>query len=358
MEEQQGLLEKREEVRREILALKDKMSTGVVLNLAGRLFPNSISENSPAYWILQIVFLNAVILVPGLSLVLAFGEITRLPDNIAAWYTAVELAIFGHLMAHVLYRSVLGTISGHIINKITNPENLSTLAEYCRSSSTSTYAYLVAGGVIWSIAALILLGFNGYGLTYMTIPTGFLMGGGFQIVFWAIGLTSLLTDFQYELNTFTPVNSEAVARLSGMLNRIIYLTGGFFVVLTLLTSSPLFGNEVNEKFAIPLTVIGWIIIIIQFIVHRSTINGIVEKERWTSLNKLQLQMNTIQTTEDLSNKDVSERLLRLADLHERIRSDRSAGFDFKSLLSLFSQLMLPLLGLLLGNIDKIIEFPK
>src|SRR5512134_2878688 len=123
MEEQQGLLEKREEVRREILALKDKMSTGVVLNLAGRLFPNSISENSPAYWILQIVFLNAVILVPGLSLILAFGEITRLPDNIAAWYTAVELAIYGFLLAHILFRSVLGTISDHIINKITDPEN-------------------------------------------------------------------------------------------------------------------------------------------------------------------------------------------------------------------------------------------
>jgi hypothetical protein len=171
-------------------------------------------------------------------------------------------------------------------------------------------------------------------------------------------LSSRLKTFRYDLNTFTPANSEIISNLTNMLNKIIYFTGSYFAVLTLVVASGLFGSLINETFALPLNVLGWTIIIVQFIVNRSTVNGIIERERWESLNKIQLQINNIYRAEDLSNKDVSERLLRLADLHERIRSNHAGSFDFKSILSLFSQLMLPLLGLLLGNMDKILNLLK
>ena len=114
MSEHKGLTEKQGEARQEIFALKDKMSTGVVLNLIGRWFPKSIPESSPIYWLLQIIFLNAVILVPGFLIAWALRELSHLPENIKAWYAAVELAILGFLMANILYRSVLKTISSHV----------------------------------------------------------------------------------------------------------------------------------------------------------------------------------------------------------------------------------------------------
>jgi len=55
----------------------------------------------------------------------------------------------------------------------------------------------------------------------------------------------------------------------------------------------------------------------------------------------------------LSDKETAERLLRLADIHRQIMASKTNTFDLKSLSNLFSQLMLPLLGLLLGNLDKI-----
>lgn len=358
MNEPQVLIEKREQARQEILALKDKMSTAVVFNFFSRWFPKSFSERSLIYWLAQIILLNAVVILPGLLLASVLGEIKEWPTDVVVWFTAIELAIYGFVLSQSLFRLTYHNIANHFVYKIVDAKDLSALVSFCRSSASSTYVFLVAGGVLWLVLSLLVLGFHGVGLTYMVVTTGSLMGGGFQAIFWAIALTNQLKDFQYELNTFTPANSEVVAKLSSMLNKIIYLTGAFFVVLTLLVSSGFFGSQITKALGLPFALLGWGIILIQFFVNRSAINDIVEGERWISLNKLQLQMNTIQATEDLSNKDVSERLLRLADLHERIRVDRSAGFDFKSLLSLFSQLMLPLLGLLLGNIDKVMDFLK
>ena len=65
-------------------------------------------------------------------------------------------------------------------------------------------------------------------------------------------------------------------------------------------------------------------------------------------------MNSVEAAGDLSDQETSERLLRLADIHKQILSSKAHSFDFKSVATLFSQLMLPLLGLLLGNLDEIL----
>lgn len=357
MNEQQGLMEKREEARQAILALEEKTPTAIILNLFGRWFPKSISKHSLLYWVLQIALIYAVIILPGSLLSLVLSEMKKWSQFIFPLITAVGLVIFGFIQAHAAFRLTFAEFANHTVHKIANVEDCSALVIFCKSASSSMYAFLGAGGLLWSAWGVFSLKqFPGIGLMYMAILAGCLVGVEFQAVSWLIALTNRLKDFQYELNTFAPANSEVVVRLSSMLNMIIYLTGSFFVVLTLFVS--FFGSQTSKAFAGPLTLLGCGIILVQFFIHRATIGGIVEKERWIGLNKLQLQMNTIQATEDLSNKDVSERLLRLADLYERIRSNRSGGFDFKSLLSLFSQLMLPLLGLLLGNIKDLMALIK
>jgi hypothetical protein len=354
MNGQQVLMEKREEARQAILTLEDKTPTAIILNLFGRWFPKSISKQSLLYWVLQIVLISAVVILPGSLLSLALGEMGKWSRLFFRLITAYGLVFFGFILAHTAFRLTFDELANHTVLKIANIEDCSALVAFCRSSASSMYVFLVAGSLLWSVWGVVSVKeFPGIGLMYMVILAGCLVGVSYQAVFWVITLTNQLKDFQYELNTFTPANSEVVVRLSSMLNMIIYLTGSFFVVLTLYVS--ILGSQMSKAFAGPLTLLGCGIILVQFFTHRSTIGGIIEKERWMSLNKLQLQMNTIQATEDLSNTDVSERLLRLADLHERILVDHSGGFDFKSLLSLFSQLLLPLLGLLLGNIDKLMN---
>ena len=363
MNENQSLREQQEAARREILALKEKTPTSRVLNLFSRWFPKSILEHGLFYWLLQIILFNAVYFLPGLLISLTLGEMGMWAGKISAWVVCLEMAIYGFIQAHSVSRSVFNDIANYIIRKISDPKDLSALVVFCSSSAEYFYAFVVSGTILWSVwqfsTWLIVQHTSiGFGLGYMAVLAGCLIGVSLHTLFWLILLSIRLKTLNYDLNSFTPANSEVISRLTNILNKIIYFTGVYFAILTLLVASGLLGSIINNAVALPFTILGWIIIVVQFLVHRSTINGIVERERWESLNKLQMQMNTIQATEDLSNKDVSERLLRLADLHERIRSNRAGGFDFKSLLSLFSQLMLPLLGLLLGNFDKVMALFK
>jgi len=337
MNEQQSLMEKRAEARQAILALEHKTPPAIILNLFGRWFPKSITKQNLFYWITQIALIHGAFILPGLLLSLALGEMEKWSGLSISWFAAIELVIFGLIQAHVLFRWAFHELSNHTVHKITNLDDLAALVSFCKSSASSMYAFLLVGGILWPVWTFFALTeFPGVGLFYMVILTGILMGVSLQVVFWVITLANHLKGLQYELNTFMPANSEVVTRLSNMLNKTVYLTGSFFIVVTLLISSGLLGAQVNRTQGVPITLLGWTLIIIQFLFNRSAINGIVDRERWSNLNKLQLQMNTIQAQEDLSEKNVSERLLRLADLHDRIRIDRSGGFDFKSLLSLFS----------------------
>ena len=102
----------------------------------------------------------------------------------------------------------------------------------------------------------------------------------------------------------------------------------------------------------------WIIILTQFFLIQSTRGKIVKNAKWKTLNKIQAKINAVEATGDLSDKETAERLLRLADIHRQIRASRTNTFDFRSLSTLFSQLMLPLLGLLLGNLDSVLALLK
>ena len=88
---------------------------------------------------------------------------------------------------------------------------------------------------------------------------------------------------------------------------------------------------------------------------RSTLSTITNCAKWKTLNRISDKMNAIEATGDLSDKDTVERLLRFADIHKQVMASNTKTFDLKSAAILFSQLMLPLLGLLLGNLDKVLE---
>ena len=84
------LIQKRQEVREEILALKEQIPTARILNKLGLSF----KPNSPGYWLSNIVLLNLIILSPWVVI----GLILKLEKTIpmaAENITGVEFPIFG-----------------------------------------------------------------------------------------------------------------------------------------------------------------------------------------------------------------------------------------------------------------------
>lgn len=157
------------------------------------------------------------------------------------------------------------------------------------------------------------------------------------------------------MNAFSPANSEIISDISEILTTCLSVQAVLYAAITFLATSGLVDPQIRVAFAFPFLVFCWVIVAAFFLLTRSILGAIINKAKWKTLNKLQAQINSIEATGDLSEKETVERLLRLVDVHLQIMASKTNTFDLKSFSTLFSQLMLPLLALLLGNFDKLLR---
>lgn len=357
MAKQTALDLKRKEVREEILAMKEKIPTAILLNYLGKAF----KKQSLGYWLSNFIVLNVIALVSWLVIGLALDELL---SNQYLWIPgiiAVEEGVSTIFLAHIITLSVFDDITNNIITKINNSEDLDKVTQWFRASWFKRNVFSLI--VVWVFAWLSLgpIGFSivyhnfaGFGFLLTSVIVGSFVGMSFYTVVWVTWLVLNLKNYQYELNAFSPADSEIISNITDMLTKCIYSFAAFFACITLINTSNLIDSLMRVLFSLPFLLISWISIIVQFFVTRSTIAKIVNDAKWKTLNKIQKKINVIESTGDLSEKETAEKFMRLADIHRQIMASRTNIFDLKSFSTLFSQLMLPLLGLLLGNLDRIL----
>lgn len=361
MDQQLELESKRTEVRDEILAMKEKIAPALIFNLLRHIFPKFKSTQNPLFWILNIIFINFVGLAPGFVVSILLNEAGSTTELWLIWLVGIELSISALLATYVVVRNILNEISYGILGKMSNPESISELLNWIHASWSfeTVLSYVLPISIIWIFLSVGGVSYNsgkfiGFGPSITTIPTGFMMGVSCYVVLWIMRLSLHLGNYRYDLNNFAPASSEVIERLSKMFNDYLYVAAMFIAASTLLSSFVRFGSIVGYPFVLA----GWTMITTQFIINRSTVNKIVSRAKWETLNKLQLQINELQKTGNLAEKETAEAHLRLTDIYQKILITRSATSDSKGFLNFFSQMMLPLLGLLLGNLDKLLKlFP-
>jgi hypothetical protein len=102
--------------------------------------------------------------------------------------------------------------------------------------------------------------------------------------------------------------------------------------------------------------VGWVPTILQFLVNQYSIRKMIMTAKWESLNQLQIQIRQLRNSNLTNGPDTTvTRLNQLMDLHDRISAKPNSILNWGTGISFLNQLMLPLLGLLLGNIDKILK---
>lgn len=358
MAKQPALELQRKEVREEVLAMKDKIPTAKILIFLGR----RSKDRSFGDWLINIILLNLVVLSPWLLIGLILGE-NR--ETTRIWTTIIlmtETIVMGTFLAHINIHSILDDIANTIVEKITNVDDLQGLLHWLGESWSFRYMSVVvlSVGVLWVLLGFVSVSialneFIGFGISLTIILMAIVAGLIFYMIVWMILLASNLKNYQYDINIFSPADSEVINELTDVLTNRMYVVAVYFAILTAFSASSLMDSQIRVLFSTPLFLITWVSIIAHFLQVRSTINRIINREKWKTLNKIQRKINAIESKGDLSDKETAEKLLRLADIHKRIIESRSKVLDLKSVSTLFSQLMLPLLGLLLGNLDKILD---
>ena len=352
------LTQKRQEVKAEILALKETIPSARIFNNLGRAF----QPKSLGYWLSSVVLLNLIILIPWAVIGLVLKEFEKPTIVLVESLLAAEAVMFGFVVGHVSVQFIFEDLANRIVEKMNDVNDLLKLLLWLNQtwSMLNVSAIALPFCLFWAFVGVGTISstshqFVGFGLSVTSTFCGVLVGLVAHIYLWTCLLIANLKTYQYEMNSFAPADSEIISDISEMLTRGVYTLAGLFAVVTLFATSSLFDQLIRDMLSIPLIVFGWVVIIAQFLLTRSTLGAITNREKWKTLNKIRAKINALEASGDLSDKDTAERLFRLADIHKQIMASKTNTLDLKSFSTLFSQLMLPLLGLLLGNFDKVLK---
>jgi len=350
------LEEKRRIISGEILDLQETIvSTRILDGLGG---PHN--RGRKRYWIRNVIFLNLIVLGPWLLIGAILHEFER---TRYLWISAPlthEFVIAGFILAHVEIRRMLRDIPALIVDKLIDVCEISEFGNWLGKSLSipSMIPFVAFIGLLWvglGIAgeSMIHQEFVGWGLSVTLILEGVLAGMALYSVFWISMLAYRLRKYRYELNWFSPVSSEVLHNITALIKKRAYAFSLYFAAFMLTSSTSLVDRNSKLVFVLPAFIIIWTIMITQYLITRSTTARIVDREKWKTLIRLAEKINQFDESCDLSEKETAERLLRLGEIQRQVMASKTSSYDLNSISTLLGQLMLPILGLLLGNLDKV-----
>src|SRR5258705_13561946 len=90
-----------------------------------------------------------------------------------------------------------------------------------------------------------------------------------------------------------------------------------------------------------------------FILNQTSLSSIIRRAKWKTLNEIQAKVEKLQEMENFADKETMDAIKRLMDYHDRVKATRNSALDFNTVLSFINSLLLPLLAILLGNLDRL-----
>jgi hypothetical protein len=212
----------------------------------------------------------------------------------------------------------------------------------------SLFSYdIVAGNAI-------LLSSFGFGLIISNIILNILYGSSIYIIFEYSFLVIRLGQYRVKLYSADPRKSECIDRLADILNYGMIIVATFSAVLTFFFAS------YSELFPLPnlvlLVFLIWGPTIFLFLFNQYALSRLIINTKWRVLNDIQRQITELQTQEKIINEKTVDHINKLMDYHDRISATRNSAINIRGGLSFINSLLLPILALVLANLDKLTQF--
>jgi hypothetical protein len=92
-----------------------------------------------------------------------------------------------------------------------------------------------------------------------------------------------------------------------------------------------------------------------FITNQAALSRMITKAKWSKLNETQAQIERLEARESVLTKETLDDINKLMDYYNRIRNTRDSALDLRTGLNFLNSLLLPLVAILLGNLDKVLD---
>ena len=352
------LLQKRNELKEEINKRIENTIPAYFYNLVGDALTRSFRLKKRPHWAVDAAVLFVLIYLPASLVSVLTGEVYKW-ETIHFFYVALAVAIFSApTVNHInITGNVLSGLRDNVVDSIQDVKSLNAFSEWLSAFSVQKWlifnmVFGIPYYLIWTISESLYMGaFVGFGVAAFNLVILYYISVWYTI-FKMLTLPSALSELNLNIYEPDPANSKVIKYLIYMLNVYLYY---YVSVVALVTAIMSFFPASWMLWLI--LFMGWLPSIAQFIANQYAVRKIIITAKWRKLDELQGQIKELQT---VNLKDAPEativRINQLMDLHDRISGKPNNMLNWNTGLSLLNQLMLPLLGVLLGNIDKVINF--
>jgi hypothetical protein len=361
-----ALIEKREELKRRLAAGEYKTLVDVLFDWMSRVIQKITRNPHPISPWYSSVMLSSIIMLLVFAALFLMGDVSVFMRQVAIFPRGAVplLVIVGYFSSLIL---VAGNLHVHRVfmtfhdSVLDVAESLATLNDFeswlvgiC-NRKVHLMISIIGGVLINGYISYIYNTIFGFSsptsirigvLLYDMVLLAFL----YLLLYMAI-LSARAGRYHLKLYTADPANSEVISHLTVLFSNLLYLVAIFAASVMLFLAYIGFLTIQN---LVLLILLFWIPLIAMFVFYHNSLSSIVRRAKGNTLNEIQARIEELHASEKLGEKDTMETINRLMDYYDRIKSTRSSRIDLEAVLHLINSLLLPLLALVLGNIDKIL----
>jgi hypothetical protein len=354
MTENTALLEKREELKRQLAAGEYKTVLDKLLDETG-CFLQKLTRNPEIgpFWFSAIIIALLTVLI-GLSTSRVFGEDLWVVHTVGgagiALVTVIALRIYSRILFTTLAEKILDTLES-----VADLADLQCwLTDVCHVKKTLcfTLSWIVFVNVCAVTAFYIREngGFIGFGYMIMLVIVHFQLGIGAYFLLLHLVLPFRLSHYQFKLYATDPSSSKCIDDLSDILSDFMYVLA---IVAAIVTAYFTLFKTWPVKYFIAHLLLVWGGLTVLFFANRYALDKIIMRSKWNTLKAIQAQIETLQTQEEILSEKTLEHISKLMDYHERIKTTRNPPLNIRTTLMFLNSLLLPLLAAVLSQLEKI-----
>ena len=363
MAEDAALLEKRAELKRQLVAGEYRTLIDVILDGTGRLIQKlTRSPKPPPFWYNAVVIVLATLVISFLTSILLGEPYPLIRRDWILGEVAFVGLFFACVIAHKeVYIGILfSSLRDKLLDAIESVTDLVDLQGWLAAVCDVKKPLLLSlpFSFLFTFYGLIFIstirgGFVGFGPTTSSIIVNFQGGMLLYYLLLFLNLPIRLSRYQFKLYAADPSSSEVIDCLSDMLNNFVYIVAVLAAILTLIFA---FFRLLTVDGIILLMLVGWGPITIFFVINQYALTKIIANAKWKTLNGIQTKIEKLAAEENIADKEKMEAVNRLMDYHDRIKATRNSALDLRAGLNFLNSLLLPLLAFVLGNLDKILAY--
>lgn len=349
-----ALIEKREELKRQLAATEYKTLGRSIADWAGQ-FNQKLTRNPEAlpFWY-SITLILLLVMVLGLITSILLSEFAVHPESDLFGISVVGFVLVAVFMGEAYFGFFFTSYRKNLLDAMESTTDLIDLQRRL-AGIFSVKNQLVFGLGYAVLSGLYSVIFNptlGFGIGISLRIGDILIGSYLYIVFQILRLIGRLGRYQFKLYAADPSNSEVIDNLANMLNYGVYIYAIVAAIFTLIIASLQGLTPANTIFVVLTT---WGPTVVFFVINQYVLTSIITRAKWRTLNGIQTQIETLQAQENILSAETLGHIDKLMDYHDRIRATRNSALNLRASLNFLNSLLLPVIAFVLANLNQIIE---